>query len=196
MAEIPDGQMRQTLTPGFLNWWIFVRAVVLQLRWKRREIYRAAEEERRTAMYRPHRILQRRGRRNVDIGSATSKLESRILQACAVNSPDIASQPCFIPARCSSSKLPGFLAIWKRSQRYWIAPGRAGLVLRSHHGVYRCWIKFDPSRPLFVLNLNLGQVVGSPTPTSIGVHFCPSRTPARQALLSGFVPLMILVRSD
>jgi hypothetical protein len=32
---------------GFLKWWIFVRAVVLQLRWKRREIYRAAEKRTR-----------------------------------------------------------------------------------------------------------------------------------------------------
>jgi hopanoid C-3 methylase len=32
---------------GFIKWWIFVRAVVLQLRWKRRAIYRAAEERAR-----------------------------------------------------------------------------------------------------------------------------------------------------
>ena len=38
---------------GFLKWWIFVRAVVLQLRWKRREIYRAAEGRKRNSHVSP-----------------------------------------------------------------------------------------------------------------------------------------------
>jgi hypothetical protein len=38
---------------GFIKWWIFVRAIVLQLRWKRREIYRAAEQRERILSAKP-----------------------------------------------------------------------------------------------------------------------------------------------
>ena len=31
--------------PGFVKWWFFVRLLIIQLRWKRREIYRAAREK-------------------------------------------------------------------------------------------------------------------------------------------------------
>ena len=31
--------------PGFVKWWFFVRLLIIQLRWKRREIYRVAREK-------------------------------------------------------------------------------------------------------------------------------------------------------
>jgi radical SAM superfamily enzyme YgiQ (UPF0313 family) len=36
------GKCGDTSFAGFLKWWVFVRVLVLQLRWRRREIYRAA----------------------------------------------------------------------------------------------------------------------------------------------------------
>jgi radical SAM superfamily enzyme YgiQ (UPF0313 family) len=45
------GKCGQLSLLGFVKWWLFVRAVVIQLRWKRREIYRAAES--RATVLRP-----------------------------------------------------------------------------------------------------------------------------------------------
>jgi len=38
---------------GFVKWWAFVRLLVLQLRWKRREIYRAARQKTQAVVMRP-----------------------------------------------------------------------------------------------------------------------------------------------
>jgi radical SAM superfamily enzyme YgiQ (UPF0313 family) len=43
------GRCGKTTLWAFLKWWVFVRALVLQLRWRRREIYRAHELRRRNS---------------------------------------------------------------------------------------------------------------------------------------------------
>jgi hypothetical protein len=39
------GKCGRTSFLAFLKWWVFVRLLVLKLRWRRREIYRAAEQQ-------------------------------------------------------------------------------------------------------------------------------------------------------
>ena len=48
------GKCGKTSFRAFLKWWVFVRVLVLKLRWRRREIYRAANESvRRSSAPRP-----------------------------------------------------------------------------------------------------------------------------------------------
>jgi radical SAM superfamily enzyme YgiQ (UPF0313 family) len=43
-SRFSRGKCGKTSFRAFLKWWVFVRVLVLKLRWRRREIYRAADE--------------------------------------------------------------------------------------------------------------------------------------------------------